>query len=121
MRIALLAAALLAATAAKAEAPAAFFGYSIKVDVDYTLDLESALITTVVADSPAATAGIAQGDHVTEIEGCAVPGCGAYKAKRLMAKAIGEPLHLKLKHADGTAFSATLIGITPPAKTGAPQ
>lgn len=121
MYIALLAAALLISTAAKAEAPPAFFGYSIKVDVDYTLDLESALITAVVADSPAAKAGIAKGDHVIEIEGCAAPGCGAYKAKRLMAKAIGEPLHMKLKRADGTAFSTTLIGTTPPAKPGAPQ
>lgn len=121
MRIVLLAAALLAASASSAEAPEPFFGYSIQVDVDYTLDLESAVITAVVPGSPAAKAGIRQGDSITEIESCAVPGCGAYKAKRLMDKAIGEPLHLKLKHADGTVFSATLVGIAPPPKPGKPQ
>lgn len=121
MRIILLATTLLATSAVHAEAMDAFFGYSIKADVDYTLDLESAVISAVIPDSPAARAGILQGDSITEIEGCAIPGCGAYKSKRLLDKAIGAPLHLKLKHADGTAFTATLIGIAPPPKPSTPQ
>lgn len=121
MRIILLATTLLAASAVHAEPLEPFFGYSIKVDVDYTLDLESAVISAVLPGSPAANAGILQGDSITEIEGCAVPGCGAYKARRLMDKSIGEPLHLKLKHANGSVFSATLIGIAPPPKPGKPQ
>lgn len=114
MRSILLATALLASTASRAETPEPFFGLSIKVDVDYTFDLESAVINAVLPDSPAARAGILQGDNIIEIEGCAVPGCGAYKTKRLMDKAIGESLHLKLRHPDGTVFSATLVAIEHP-------
>jgi len=114
MRIPLLALALLAAPVAQADRTEPYFGHFLEVDVDFMFDLESAVIRDVRPDSPAAKAGLQTGDRITDIEGCAVPGCGLFKAARLMSTQIGEPLQLKLNRVDGTAYSATLIGTASP-------
>ena len=119
MRAILFTISLLAATVAIADPVEPYFGFAIKVGVDWTMDLDEATIGDVFPDSPAAKAGIVKGDSIIDIEGCAVPGCGAYKAKKLMAKSLGEPLHLHLKHADGSTYKTTVIGIAPPARTSA--
>lgn len=117
MRALTLAALLLTTGIAIADDQAsAYYGFSIQVDVDWKIDLKSAVINAVQPDSPAAKAGIVKGDLITDIESCAVPGCGAYKAKKLMQKPIGETLHLQLEHADGHSYNANLLGVTPPPK-----
>jgi C-terminal processing protease CtpA/Prc len=81
-----------------------YFGFSQQVSVGWRLNVESAVVNYVAPDSPAHNAGIAVGDAITDIEGCAVPGCGAYKAKDLMEKKIGETLTLKLKRPNGQEY-----------------
>ena len=117
MRTLLLAAALLTSFSARADdPPKPFYGFQgIEVSVSWTLDVESAVIKGVVPDTPAAKAGVRAGDRIIEIEGCAIPGCGSRKAKKLMTKPMGETLHLKLEHADGTAYSVALVGVPRPA------
>ena len=105
----------LAGPVAAEEKPEAYYGYAIQVNVDWMMDLESATVQQVRPGSPAAGSGLVEGDQIVEIEGCAVPGCGAHKAQKLIQKPVGETVHLKLKHKDGTLYNANLVGVAAPA------
>lgn len=54
--------------------------------------LETVTVATVKDGSTAAKAGIKQGDKVVSIGGCAIPGCSAFKAQKMMHKEKGESL-----------------------------
>lgn len=54
--------------------------------------LETVTVATVKGGSAAAKAGIKQGDKVVSIGGCAIPGCSAFKAQKIMRKEKGESL-----------------------------
>lgn len=102
-----LAALLLPLTATSAEP--GFFGFALTTSITWTMDVESATVRTVIPGSPAAKAGLVVGDSVVAVEGCAIPGCGALKAEKMLEKPVGEALHLKLKRANGTVYDATVI------------
>lgn len=96
-------------TPALALAEEGWFGFSQRVEVGWLLNVESAVVNDVEKSSPAERAGIAVGDAFLSIEDCAIPGCGAYKAKSLMEKTAGEALRLKLKKQNGEEYTAVLV------------
>ncbi|HEX4871224.1 MAG TPA: PDZ domain-containing protein [Nevskiaceae bacterium] len=118
-RFLVIAGALFFASEALAQADG-YFGFSQQVSVNWRLNVESAVVNYVAPNSPAQAAGIAVGDAVTDIEGCVVPGCGAYKAKDLMEKKIGEILNLKLKRPNGQEYTASIKATQRPAQEPKP-
>lgn len=81
-------------------------GIGLKVDVKasgfFKPTIDSAKVAEVVSGSPAYVAGVAVGDNIIAIDGCAIPGCPAKNAKAAMAKSDGEVIELTLK-ADNAA------------------
>jgi C-terminal processing protease CtpA/Prc len=76
--------------------------------------LRSMIVDTVVARSPAAEKGIAIGDEVIRLENTDVAGRRALELRPLMQRAVGESLHLKLKHPNGETYSVTLVAAKQP-------
>lgn len=97
-----------------------WFGFSQSVEVGWSFKVESAIVNDVQKDSPAERAGITVGDAFVSIEDCAIPGCGAFKAKKLMEKAAGERLQLKLRRKSGEEYAITLVAARPPARATVP-
>jgi C-terminal processing protease CtpA/Prc len=95
---------------AASEEAAGTFGFVAKVDADGVFNprLKSVLIQSVVPGGPAAAAGIAAGDVVLEVEGRPVAGAAASEMSKLMKKAPGQKLALKLKRAGGEAYLVEL-------------
>jgi len=104
----------LAVFPAAAFAEPGWFGLSQRVEVSWAMNVDSAVVNHVAEGSPADRAGIAVGDALTSIEGCAIPGCGAFKAKGLMEGAVGETLNLKLRRQDGAEYAASLVAVPAP-------
>ena len=71
--------------------------------------LESVTVATVQADSSAAKAGIKPGDKVVSIDGCLIPGCSAFKAKKLMQTEKGETLQFGIVSDDGEVIYYDLL------------
>ena len=92
------------------------FGFVAKVDADgiFNLRLKSVLIQSVVPGGPAAAAGIAAGDGVVEVEGRPVAGALASEMSKLMKKAPGQKLVLKLKRAAGEPYVVELTAVARP-------
>jgi C-terminal processing protease CtpA/Prc len=94
-----------------------WFGFSVTVDGDgFFLNpvLRSVTITSVTPGSPAAARGLTAGDQVAEVEGVVVVGSKADDVQPLMQKAVGQPLHLRLRRPTGELYSATLIAAEKP-------
>jgi putative serine protease PepD len=96
-----------------AEEAAGTFGFVAKVDADGVFNprLKSVLIQSVVPGLPAAAAGVAAGDVVLEVEGRPVAGAAASEMSRLMKKAPGQKLVLKLKRATGEPYVVELTAV----------
>ena len=94
-----------------------WFGLAYHTGVGWTLNVEEAWVALVVPGSPGARAGVSVGDVVVDLEGCVIPGCGAYKAKDLMQKKVGETLHMRLKRKDGTEYSVAIVAEQEPARS----
>ncbi len=95
-----------------------WFGLTIKVDAPFfSLNpvLGSVMVTKIVAGSPASKAGVTAGDHVVQVEGVAIVGRRAKEIEPLMRKAVGETLHLQMKHPSGDIYSASLVAEAEPA------
>lgn len=71
--------------------------------------LESVTIATIENGSSASKAGIKQGDKVVSIGGCLIPGCSAFKAKKLMQKEKGEQLAFEILSESGEVIKYNLI------------
>lgn len=97
-------------------ADAGWFGMAINTNISWKMELESATLREVVAQSPAAKAGLANGDAIVRIENCAIPGCGVRKAQKLIEREAGEKLRLELQRADGSRYQATLTAEPRPAR-----
>ncbi len=81
----------------------------VAVDGVFSPEIVTFTIKSVDADSPADKAGIMVGQQVLAIDGCKIPGCPARMAKKLMAKAPGEALPLRVKKADGSEALITIV------------
>ena len=117
----ILALAVTLATALSASATErGWFGFGLTVETEGMLwnpTLVSMVISDVASGSPAATAGLAKGDRVVELEGQAIAGSKAKELQvRLESKVPGDKLVAVLKHASGEQYSATLIAAKKPAK-----
>ena len=100
--------ALVLASAAGAASPG-WLGFSMSAEVNFLMKLDGATVNKVFKDSPAERAGIAAGDQILEVEGCAIPGCGAPKAKSLMERPAGSTVHLKLRRQSGEEYAVALV------------
>ncbi len=88
-------------------------GFGAEVDVTTTglfpPTLETVTVATVKDGSSAAQAGIKRGDKVVSIGGCAIPGCSAFKAKKIMKKEKGEKLQFEIVSDNGAVAKHELI------------
>lgn len=71
--------------------------------------LETVTVATVKDDSAAARAGIKPGDKVVSIGGCAIPGCSAFQAQKMMRKEKGESLTFGVVSEGGTVKDYEII------------
>ena len=71
-------------------------------------------IHSVVPDTPAARGGIQAGDEVLAVEGVAVVGSKALKLRSLAQREVGQTLHLRLRHPDGTVYDVALVAVKQP-------
>jgi C-terminal processing protease CtpA/Prc len=97
-------------------AAAGTFGFVAKVDADgwFNPRLKSVLIQSVVPGLPAATAGLAVGDIVVEVDGRAVAGAAASEMADLMKKTPGQKLNLKLRRPRGDTYTVELTAVRRP-------
>ena len=96
-----------------------WFGLGISVEIEsfsFSPTLHAIKITKVFPSSPAAAAGLAEGERIVEIQGMAIPGAKAKEVKSAMHHVIGESLHLKVVHGSEKPRSVTLIAIAAPEK-----
>lgn len=96
-----------------AEAPPGTVGFVVTIDVDGVVDpvLRTVTIQAVQPGLPAAMAGVATGDTITEIEGRQVAGAKARALEPLMRKRVGETLSLKLRRSGGDTYVVSLTAV----------
>lgn len=74
--------------------------FGVEVDVTtiglFPPKLESVTVATVKEGSSADRAGVQVGDKIVSINGCNIPGCSAFKAKRMMNVEQGETAQFQL-------------------------
>ncbi len=76
--------------------------------------IKSITIISVEPNSPAARGELAAGDEVIELEGRVLAGKKAKEIRPLAEKAVGESLHLRLRHQNGEVYSAILVAVSKP-------
>jgi C-terminal processing protease CtpA/Prc len=110
-RAACCAIAALGVTFSNADAPAGTFGFVAAIDADGIFDpvLKTVTIQKVEPGLPAASAGIAVGDTIIEVEGKQVAGAKAKELEPLMRKQVGEVLRLKLRRASGESYTVSMV------------
>jgi C-terminal processing protease CtpA/Prc len=94
-----------------------WFGFTVKVDASiFSLNpvLRSAAVTKVVPGSPAAKGGVTAGDQILQVESVVIAGRRAKEIQPLMQKAVGETIHLQMRHPDGNVYSASLVAQAKP-------
>jgi C-terminal processing protease CtpA/Prc len=94
-----------------------WFGFAVSAEIEgvsFNPVLQTVRIAKVVPSSPAAAAGLAEGDLIVEVEGLVIPGGKARELKKVMFKAIGESMHLKIKHGTSEPRAVTLVAIAKP-------
>lgn len=105
---------LLAASAAQS-ADKGYIGISMAIDgvgVFWNPTLKSVKIAKVAPASPAALAGIVEGDFIVEVEGKQVAGAKAGDLKPYLERNVGEQLKLVIKSANGASRSV-LVTVAP--------
>jgi C-terminal processing protease CtpA/Prc len=105
-----------AAAAGAGAAPTGWFGMRLALDYDHSnrKTVESLAIEAVFPGSPAARAHLAKGDEIVEVEGRAVAGMDAGALQAAMQRAVGEALHLRVKHSSGEFFTTVLVAAAIP-------
>jgi len=104
---------LVSAICLSATALAAKGDFGVEVDVTtaglFPSTLETVVVASVQPDSSASKEGIEPGDKVVAIDGCAIPGCAAWQARKKMNKATGESAIFEVINENGLRRSVTLI------------
>ncbi len=87
--------------------------FGVEVDVTTTglfpPKPETVTVATVQPNSSAAKNGIKPGDKVVSIDGCAIPGCSAWQARKKMSKNPGESAVFEIINEKGQLISVTLV------------
>ena len=103
---------LLVASGAMAAKGKLGFGSQVSVSGFFSPTLEQVKVTTVIAGSPAAAAGLKPGDYIVEIDGKPVSGAPARAmASRFKNLQPGQHLQLKLKRGD-TFVNTEIVAAT---------
>lgn len=108
---------VIAPLASGADEKKGWFGFEIGAEIEgISLNpvLHAARIAKVLPSSPASAAGLTAGDLIVELEGLAIPGARAKDLKAATHKAVGESLHLKIKHGTDEPRAVTLVAIPKP-------
>ncbi len=114
---------VLALVAASVSAPAlaagekGWFGLTMSIDVEgnpFNPTLRTVKVDSVAASSPAASANLASGDLIVEIEGILVAGAKADTLKTAMQRQVGEILHLKVRHGPDAPRDVSLTAVAKP-------
>jgi C-terminal processing protease CtpA/Prc len=107
----------LPAPLASAQSAKGWFGFQIAIESEgWSLNpsVRSATVREVAAGSPASAHPISAGDQIIEIDGQAVIGRKARELRPHVEKAVGEPVHLKLRRPNGETFSVKLVAVARP-------
>jgi len=118
LAVLLAAAALSVAPTSLHAAEKGWFGFALNIDAEgLSLNprLRSIKIEKIFPASPAATAGLASGDMILEIEGITVEGAKADTLKAAIQKSVRETLRLKIKHGADAPHDISLIAAPKPA------
>ena len=94
-----------------------FFGFNLAVDTEgFMLNptLKSIKVAKVMPASPAAQAGIQDGDEVIEVAGRVVAGAKAKEVVALAQKEVGQSLQLKVRRPAGETRALTLVAVKKP-------
>ncbi|MFM2121127.1 MAG: hypothetical protein RL722_2595 [Pseudomonadota bacterium] len=111
-RIALLLICALCWGRASAAAEAGYIGMGLDVNGDgFFLNptLTAVKVSKVVAASPAAKAGISEGDHIVEVEGRQVIGAKANDLKPLLEREAGQSIRFVIKKPSGELKQVTVV------------
>lgn len=94
-----------------------WIGFALQVDgdgPDTDPVLKSVVVTKVQPASPAAAAGVREGDRLVEVEGRAVQGARARELEPLMRRQPGEALRLRVERdGEGTRELTIVAGRRP--------
>lgn len=115
---AFIAAAMTASPGIATAAEKGWFGFALNVDAvggPFSPKLHAVKVDSVSPSSPAAAAGLVAGDFFVEIEGILVEGANAYTVRTAMQKAVGEKLHLKVRHGTDTPHDVVVTAAAKPA------
>jgi C-terminal processing protease CtpA/Prc len=94
-----------------------FFGFSLAVASEgfsFNPVLKSIKVAKVTPDSPAAQAGLKDGDEIIEVAGRTVAGSKAKEMMALAQKEVGQSLQLKVKRPEGETRALTLVAVKKP-------
>lgn len=107
---------LLCALPVLAAPPTGWFGMRLDFDTDGRANptVKSVTVDDVFPDSPAARAHIAKQDQLISVEGHFVAGAKAHDVTELLHKAVGESVHMQLKHSGGELYDVVLTAVPLP-------
>ena len=109
LRIAIPFLALAASSAYSAEKGKAGLKLEFKIDGMLSPKIERAIVENVEENSSADIAGIIKGHKILKFGDCAIPGCKASIAKRIMNKSVGEIVILVLQKENGEIYTAKMV------------
>jgi C-terminal processing protease CtpA/Prc len=94
-----------------------YFGFGLSVTTTgffLNPDVSELKIAKVIPGTPAEHAGIHAGDVIVTVDGLPVAGDKALDLKARAAKDVGQTIRLALRHADGKAYSVSMVAIPHP-------
>lgn len=108
-KISLIALLLLTFSVAAEEEGSIGFSAAVSVSGFFSPELKEVTVDEVFEDSAADAAGLKSGDKILSIEDCAIPGCDAKKAKKMMKRAPGETLNLLIEDEHGEQRKVAIL------------
>lgn len=97
----------------------AWFGFGMTTSVSLFMNITSMAVNNLQPDSEAERAGVRNGQKVTAIAGCRIPGCGAREARKLFDVALGETVVFAFEREDGSTFEVPLKAMRWEVRSGA--
>lgn len=113
-----LAAAIIAVAAvvspATAMAEGGFFGFGIKVEAGWFIvnpKIKSATVRELQPDSEAGRKGVSNGDRITRVGECVIPGCRGKLAEKMLDVDVDVTREFEFLRPDGSAYTLELTAI----------
>lgn len=105
--------ALMLATPALA-ASDGYFGFGIKVEAGWFIlnpKIQSATVRELLPDSEAQKKGVQNGDRITRVGSCDIPGCRGKLAEKMIDVDAGVSREFDLQRSDGSRYTIELTAI----------